>query len=166
MHESVKNYIYGTEEEKTAFLLKVGLYEKVYTPDGVDPDLSEYPFVDESTSEKKRYKKVALPVTDEEYKEIQKAYQRKKQLGENTSAGETQNNNTLATAFGVIGIIIFSVGFVLGLLFSNPNDIVNNRDAVAITTMLNTWAGYFQAGMIFIGLGEIIKLLHNINKKL
>ena len=165
MNESVKNYIYGTEEEKLAFLFKVGLYEKIYAPDGSNPDPSEYPFVDESSNEKKRYKKVALPVTEEEYKEIQKAYQMKKQLGENTSTEETQDNKT-ATAFSVICTLIFLAGFILGFVFGNQKDPVYNHDEFVFTTALITWVSFFLAGMVFIGIGEIISQLHNINEKL
>ena len=103
--------------------------------------------------------------TEEEYKEIQKAYQMKKQLGENTSTEETQDNKT-ATAFSVIGILIFLAGFILGFVFGNQKDPVYNYDKFVFTTALITWVSFFLAGMVFIGIGEIIRQLHNINEKL
>jgi len=68
-----------------------------------------------------------------------------------------QKNNGMATMCKAIAIIIFCVAFIAG--FGMGVD--GNGGAV-----FGIWAGGFFAGLAFLAIGEIIKLLSTINQKL
>lgn len=63
------------KKEKDQALIDLGLYEKVYAP-GTRCNTEEYPFWDFDVIPNRRYKKVALDITEEEYEKL-KAYLKK-----------------------------------------------------------------------------------------
>ena len=146
------------EQRKRAFLIKEGLVEKEYGP---YPTYSEdYPeFEYDETIKAYRYFKLApMAVSDEEYEELLKL-----------NNVEDEEHNKVSVALLVTAIIIFGLGFVFGIVFgvvpvekgfyySYPD--TEFSFAVAFTY----WAAAFIGGMLFLGLSEIVKLLHKQNK--
>ena len=131
------------EEEKEKTLIEFGLYEKVYSPDNTYSEefsSSEWNSVDLTT---KYFKKVPIEVTDEEYEEVRK-YSNHTPLPKNN----TPENNSIAKALTIIAYFAIIVGFISCFIFG---------------------FAYFCVGLIsgtmLLGFAEIIKLLHQINKK-
>ena len=146
MNQQVQAFL-DSEKEKALrrrqeHLIDLGFYEKVYAPD--DQSGEEYPFFDWDSDKPRYYKKVVVDVTEEEYREILKY-----------TAEPEADRNAVATILAVIAWIIFIAGFIagLGLVY----------DTFAITLLC--WLGSFISGMTFLGLSEIIKLLHAIKRK-
>lgn len=73
MHEKVAEYLARQRQKETAFrekkLVEMGLCQREYLPEGTKQTqdvVLEYPY----TEGERRYKVVAIPVTDEEWEEI------------------------------------------------------------------------------------------------
>ncbi|MEI6579130.1 MAG: hypothetical protein WCN92_06645, partial [Eubacteriales bacterium] len=69
-----------------------------------------------------------------------------------------KSDNTVAKILTVIALIIFILGFIVGLVILFTGDL-------PFGLVLSYWAGSFVSGMFFISFAEIIKLLQNISKK-
>lgn len=98
---------------------------------------------------------VPIAVTEEEYNKLLELDVEKDNI-ENTI---NQEGNGIANLFKIIGFIIFIVGAISGFVLGKTGYEFNMGIAFAL------WFGMFLSGMFYIGIGEIIKLLHQINKK-
>ncbi len=152
MHPLVKNYIYGTDKQKEDFLVNAGLYEKVYAPENESENYSVYPYKDKNNN--RRYKKVAVAVTNEELLIIKKKFEEKQNKESDKFRDDysnIDNDNKTANAIRIIGIIIFAVGFILGI-------VMGVQEENFITTIV-FWFVTTIAGIPFLGIAEIISLL-------
>lgn len=70
--------------------------------------------------------------------------------------------NGIASALTFIGIMIFIIGFLIGLIYITFG---NGEDRASFWILLLYWSGAFVTGMLFLGFAEIIKLLQKISDK-
>lgn len=173
MHELVEKYLDKMEKQKAAeeiemskqkaeaeirernkLFLKLGLYEKEYNEKNeysIEYPIREY---NSKTDTYRYYKRVPIEVTDEEYAEILK-YQKKEPEKVEVKMDE---KNTTASAFGVLAVITFVVGFIVGIiLFFNEN--------LSFLSGLSCWCGAFISGMFFVGISDALQLLTDIKNK-
>lgn len=148
MNEKIESYINEKRSKeckiKNDTLINLGLYEKEYNPEGSGTNYSEaYPEFDYKIN--KYYKKVAVECTDEEYNEILKC--------SDTSDG---GFDTIAAIFKAIAIIIYVVGFFIGLALNDEHSPI---------LMIVAWIATFIVGISYHGFGQIITLLYKIYKK-
>ncbi len=175
MHQLVQDYLNKKEKEsiersrkeKNDLLIKLGLYEKVYSEKNLYS--SEYPEREwDAKSDSNRYfKKVPVEVSDSEYAEILK-YQ-KDTSGTNNDQ-TVSYTNSLSTAFKALAWIIFIGGFISGIVFGRVEVTKGyyytyNETEFSFTLALIYWAASFIGGMFFLGFSEIIRLLTDIKHK-
>lgn len=164
MHKMAENYICEKEKqianqkqrEKNDFLLREGLYTKTYSDKAeYSPD---YPYseFDENTQQQRYYQKEPIEVTDEEYDELKKYSSARKTTAE-------KSTNAISVFLLVVAIAVFAIGLIYGII--QAGNISEYSDDVAIFVALQTWVKAFFIGSLFLGISEIIKLLHNINIK-
>ena len=157
------------QQQKIAFLTKVGLYEKVYAPDD-DTDLDEYPKTewDKENNRNRYYKIVPFEINDDEYEQIREAYN----SVESMKTDEDENStNSVATFMIVVSVLIFIAGLIAGISFGNTEKIVSGyysthtekEFSIAVASVY--WVASFISGSVFIGLAKIIKLLQKIRDK-
>ncbi|PKM72148.1 MAG: hypothetical protein CVU91_10485 [Firmicutes bacterium HGW-Firmicutes-16] len=136
-------------EKQDKHLLELCLYEKVYSPDGLDTknyNMSEYNLEEQRT---KYFKTVPIKVTDEEYSQILEA--------EKINESQNQSNsNGVATALTVIAVLTYIVGFILGLVLGNQ---------LEFSFIVIWWGAALVSGTMVLGFAEIIKLLDKISNK-
>lgn len=76
MTEKIEDFFASREaaenKKKEELLIKLGLYNKVYAPGNRSCDIDEYPYWDFNVTPNRRYKKVAIEITDEEYEKLKK----------------------------------------------------------------------------------------------
>ena len=138
------------ESERDAKLIAAGLFEKRLSPTN-KPDDPEYPFSQWNKEESRMmyYKKVAIAITDEEYTEFLKVNPT------NPVQNQEESKNGVATTLKVIAIIVYCVFALVGLISRVANFAVG----------LGVMFGGFISGSLFLGFGEIIKLLQQIYDK-
>lgn len=142
MHPQVQKYIDEKEAEKLKkkndYLIKLGLCEVVYSPDGSSQN-NEYPMFDNRSY----CKKIPYPVSDGEYKLIQ-------------SYGKAEvEKNKITSMLQIISALIFMVAFIAGFIFLEES----------LVLAFIYWISGFITGTLFLAIAEIIKLLHEINLK-
>lgn len=158
------------QQQKLAFLIKEGLYEKVYAPDDEDTDLDEYPKTewDRDNSRNRYYKIVPIEISDDEYEQIREAYNSVDSVKKDN---EENSTNSVATFMIVVAVLIYIAGLIAGISFGNAEKVVSGyysthtvkEFSVAVASIY--WAASFISGSVFIGLAEIIRLLQKINDK-
>ena len=165
MNEKVKEFIDAKKAEETKkheeeikkaqairknTLLQLGIYEKVYSPDGKYSE--EYPFYewDEKEKASKHFKKVLIDVTDEEYEEIKKYTEIKE---------EEKDKNPIAFIIRIIGIVVYVIGFIASFILGV--DEYGDISAMVLVWMIV----FFISGTFYLGFAEIIQLLDDIKKK-
>lgn len=139
-------------KKRNSVLLKLGLCEKEYAPEGKDysDGYTEYHY-DEKEGKNIYYKSVPIEVTDEEYAEILK-YASIKDTSES-------GKNGVATVLKIIGIVFYIVGFIGGCIAGAAY-----RDFDYLTA-LYYWVAGIISGTLFLGFAEVIKLLQEIRDK-
>ena len=163
MNQKVQEFInqqkiqaeYNKNMEKAKVLNDLGLYDKEYSENPAwSEEYPDYEY-DQETKEGRYFKKIPINVTDEEYAEILKYYS-------NIAINQDENNeiksgnNSIATVFTVIAVIIFIAGFFVGLYLGEEI----GYDVASIC-----WGSSFLSGMFVLGFAEIIKLLNAIKNK-
>lgn len=138
------------ESDRDARLIAAGLFEKRFSPTNKADD-PEYPFSMWNKEEQRMmfYKKVAVVLTDEEYEEFLKV------TPEAPAAVKEESGNGVATALKTIAVIIYIVCGIAGL--------IGFIDSF-VTGLVMLITG-FVSGTMFLGFGEIIKLLQQIKDK-
>ena len=177
MHEKVQAYINASKEtekrqyerEKKETLIKLGLYEKEYSPNNIWSSEYSFPQWDEKSMTTKYYKRVPCEVTDEEYQEIKKCSKDNKIREEKTDLDESQNNK-IAIALTVIAWIIFIGGFIAGIALGTTEVqegtyYTYSDTEFSFAVAFIYWCVSFISGTMFLGFAEIIKLLEAINNK-
>lgn len=160
-----------SEKEKQDLLLRVGLYDKVYSPEKFHTD--EYPHYDCTVF--KYYKKVPIDITNDEYYAIKKAVDghttnRSVYVDESTYIPE-ENGCAVATALQAFAWIIFIGGFFAGIFLANKTVDVGGyyysrtETKFMWSVALTYWCTAAVSGTILLGFAEIIKLLEAIKNK-
>lgn len=156
MHEIVRQYIENKKaearekynKEKSKKLFELGIYEKEFPADPENFDYTEYnySFYDKSTQTYKRYKRVPIEVTDDEYEEILK----------HTDNGRYNESNPVSKALCYIAVSIYVIGVIAGFFYIE----------YAFMMTLLVWLASFVSGTTMLGFSEIVKLLHEIKSKI
>lgn len=139
---------------------------------------------------KEIYKKIILdyPKSREAQKSRQRLEEMKNPIPNNNtmSSGETNINanyitqnqqNSIAQILGFIGKLTIILGIAAGLIVaalgSNSDNLLSSYSSITETRSTMAWVygitiavASFVSGAIFIGLGEVINLLHQMNQKL
>ncbi|MBO6140457.1 MAG: hypothetical protein J6O40_01575 [Ruminococcus sp.] len=135
-------------ENKAAFLDSIGIHDREYAP-SEDSVGTDYPHLDKETN--KHYKTVPATLTEEEYEEVLKSYKAVKKA-------ENQKNSS-SYVLKLCAFLIWLGGFcIVGVL---SNDEKKSDSSLIITYIIIA----FVCGMFFWALGEIIRLLNEINNK-
>lgn len=166
MHEKVKEYLDRKETEKllerNEFLIKEGLFTKIYGPEGQTYATDKYPYYEIMPDGKILfYNKVVVPVTDEEYEQILKA----KNATKKSADSKKESSDTVATVLYFVAFFLFIIGFIVGCSAGATNPASPKNDEFNLLLALIWWCGGFISGMFFIALGRIIVLLNKINNK-
>ena len=131
-----------TEEEltKQKTLIRLGLFEKEYSPE--NKYTSEYSFseFDVNTNSYKYFRKIPIHITDEEYKKLKEYI-------------NTQEKNSISSLLISIACIIYVCGFIGGIASDS------------LVLFLSIFGASFISGSLFLGISEIINLLTDIKNK-
>lgn len=136
--------------EKKDLLFSLGLFEKKYSQD--NHSTNEYPYQDFDGKVTKYYKFSALDISDEDYKKILLLQAQKEQLENNV---KDKDDNVFKYISYIISLFIFVIYFAIGL------KAIFNYDSDGVIIMFSG----FVSGCLFIGIGEILKLLVQIKNK-
>lgn len=178
MDERVKNYISQQQQlQKEKILIASGLCYKVYRPDDEpEPYNPEYPLTEfcEETGEagtqisyNKYYKMVPLDVSDDEYQKILELHQRSQLLydiQDNHNKNEKTPRNTVSTLLRVVAVLVFISGLISGFIYAGTwynGSLWGFNFWFAVLY----WIAAAAISLIFVGLSEIIKLLHTMLHK-
>lgn len=172
MHPRVVEYIterqaeikQDNEKEKQRFLLREGLFEKVYSPDGHAN--AEYAYSEWNESEKcyVYYKRVPLEVTDEEFEEMKKVYREKRR--ETSMSDALTSQNPIATLLTVIAWVSYIGLFIAGIALGRHEvGTYYTRTEFSLALALPYWIAGLVSGTLFLGFAEVIKLLTDIKQQ-
>lgn len=160
MNKMVEEYINSKRKEerekylkdKNETLIKLGIYEKVYSP--INMLSEEYPWIewDDEKEDELYYKKVAADVSDEEYEEILR-------LNKEIKQKQQSQQNPIAMTLMVIAVITYIAGFIAGIALGWDGYDFN------IMIAFIYWCVAFISGTMLLGFAEIIKLLNDIKNK-
>ena len=184
LNKKAKEAAESEQKKKDALLLKLGLYEIEYSPD--NRYSTEYPEseLDYGKGTTRYYKKVPVPISDEEYSELLK-YQKETDVENNPYTEVDENsytvsihveeqNNTVSIVFKVMAWLIFIGGFIAGIVFGQTEvskyysgiGYYSSHTEFSFAAALPYWAICFVSGMIHLGFAEIIQLLDDIKQSL
>ncbi len=159
MHEIVSQFIEKKNVEKRAVfekakakaLIDLGIYEKEFPPDPQNVDYNEYDcgFYDDATGTYKRYKRVPVEVSDEEYEEILKC------SGADL-AEENGGSNTIGSILQLFAWMVIIGGFIMGF----ANGFVYDEFIFGIAIIY--WVCSFFAGFSLLAFAEILVILQKI----
>ncbi len=142
------------EKQKEETLISLGLYEKVYSPDGQCTNEYSFSEWDENGGKFRYYKKVPFNSSDEEFEEIKKVCKIE-------TAKPATRGNSVATLLSVIAWIIYICGFIIGIgIFGR-----NSNEKGAFLSMLLYWFVALISGTIMLFLSELIKIFNDIKNK-
>jgi len=142
-------------QDRRLHLLRLGLYEKEYTDNGVS---SRYPDWDQETG--KAFRKVPINVTEEEYAAIC-SYEKEETV-------DDRAGNPMARALVVIAWITFIGGFLAGIILAVrevESGYYSTDNVFVWSVAITCWASSFISGVLFLGFAEIIKLLNAMVSK-
>lgn len=163
MNEKLKAYIDSQnqsaaqlqQKEREKALIAAGLFEKDYAPKN-NTQFEDYPEWDPKVKE--RYRKVAIPLTDDEYAEFQKYAALTK--GADSASLDNKDNKSDEDLIQKIvtgcAIMIFVLAIILGGFFFLEYNAGLGSAIFASLTVLSIFA---------LGLARIINLLNEINAK-
>ena len=138
------------KEERNKFLIREGLYEKVYPEKNEYTSEFSYTETDPNTQETKYYNKVAIDVTDEEFEEIKRALE--------SAEGEIpRDENAIADFIKAIGVLLYIAGVIAGFAIGSETE--------SFVMGLLYFVVAFISGTSFLGFSEIINLLNDIKNK-
>lgn len=141
-----KNKKYQLEKEE--LLLKLGFYEKEFSPDNkYTEDFCDSEL--DGNGNIKYYKKVPIEITDEEYEELLKY----------STEEEPSKNSILPMILTTIACTIFLFGFFAGVSYGNISGIFS------LPIALSYWSIALISGSVFLALAEIIRLLDRNNHR-
>lgn len=165
MDERIKKYIdekvtevnRKNQLEKEALLLKLGFFEKEYSPDNKYSD-EYYESESDGKGTIKYYKKVPIEINDEEYAELLKY----------STEEEPPKSSILPMILTTIACVIFLFGFLAGIAFGNvvvdPYDVLNGT-VFSFAIAFTYWSIALISGSVFLALAEIIRILDKIKNK-
>ncbi len=163
MNEKLQNFFSEQEnshtlekqKQRNEHLIDLGLYEKVYS--GKRECSEEYPFIDQ---EGNSYKKVGIPVTDDEYRRICEYAPQK--------SAKSTRADILSKALNIFAVLLIVVCFFMGLALGTQEIDMGSyfsETVFSFAAALPYWMGGIISGVLFLALAEIIRLLGRIAEK-
>lgn len=144
---------------KNAFLIKQGFCEKVYAPEQYGVNKEEFPY-SEYNQEKEAYlyyKFVPHDISDEQYTEMLSAYNAlQEELNKEDDENISESTNGMAIFMTIVAVTIYIVGLVAGIVIGKNF----GGYWFSWTSASICWFAGFVYGSLFLGLSEVIKLLH------
>lgn len=167
MNKKAQEYIASKKKElseikfsdRESFLIGQELYDKVYAPNQDNVDRTEYPYYDrnEEDGSPLYYKAVAISLTDKEYEEVYAAYKAvEDELETEDDEEENISKNNMAVFMTIVAITIYIVGLVAGIVIGKNF----GGYWFSWTSASICWFAGFVYGSLFLGVSEIIRLLH------
>ncbi len=147
MNEKVKKFLEDNKNielrEKENNLIKLGLCEREYRPEGYKDKEKKYRNYDEESG--KYYRNIPLDIDDEEYFELMKTTKAKLML-------ENDEQETgVPVIYSIISVIILICGVIIGFVYL--------FDSVVVSLLI--WMFVLQ----MYSMGKIVEYLHGISKK-
>jgi hypothetical protein len=158
MNQKAQKYI---TSKKETFLIKQGLCEKVFAPNPEQFGINhtEYPYSERSEKDGSTvyYKLVPIELTDEEFEQVYSAFKAvEDELGKEDSEDSAKHTNGIAIFMTVVAVVIYIVGLVVGIVIGNSLGGYH----FSWTSASICWFAGFVYGSLFLGVSEVIKLLH------
>lgn len=135
-------------KQKNQTLINAGLYEKV--PLSSDEEVPEYMVVYDKLG--RRFRAVPIDVTDEEFEAIRKY----------SSVSKGNKRNRIGIALKIVAILFFVVSVIFFMLALATDSYF--REDIKILYFAYCIASII-IGILFLGFGEIIRLLQNLTNK-
>ena len=170
MNKKAQEYINSKKKEleeikssdRESFLVEQELYEKVYAPDQFGIDHTEYPHCErnEKDGSSLYYKIIPISLTDKEYDEVYAAYKAvEDELDKEDREDDAKSTNGVAIFIMIVAVTIYIAGFVGGIVLGNN---MRHYGFSWISASI-CWGVAFVCGSLFLGMSEVIKLLHSQN---
>ncbi len=160
MNEQINTYILRKKKEQKSIidqmLVSEGIYKKVPYEPSCDAKL-EF-----EVKTQQYFHKKPIKLTDEEYEQIKVICEETEQLRRNCQTEKIvqYKNSAIATALKVVAVLIFIVGFIIGLVLC---DATNWNDP---TVVIVSWVMSLISGLLFLASAKIIDLLNEIKHRL
>lgn len=137
-------------------LVSEGIYEKVPCDPSSDAK-SEF-----EVETQQHFHKKPIKLTDEEYEQIKVICEETEQIRRNCQSEKIvqYKNPAIATTLKVVAVLIFIVGFIIGLVLC---DATNWKDP---TVVIVSWVMSLISGLLFLASAKIIDLLNEIKHRL
>lgn len=170
MNQKAQKYITSKKKElkrikaseRESFLIKQGLCEQVFAPNPEQFGINhtEYPYSErnEQNGSTVYYKLVPIDLTDEEFAEVYSAFKAvEDELDKEDGKDVPKSTNGIAIFMTVVAVTIYIVGLVVGIVLGNNLGHYSHFEWVSASAC---WFASFAYGSLFLGVSEIIKLLH------
>lgn len=169
MNQKAQKYITSKKKElqkikvseKESFLIEQGLCEKVFAPNPEQFGINhtEYPYYDynEDSNTYGYYKAIPIDLTDEEFAEVYSAFKAvEDELDKEDGKDVPKSTNGMAVFMTIVAITIYIVGLVAGIVIGKNF----GGYWFSWTSASICWFAGFVYGSLFLGVSEIIRLLH------
>lgn len=155
--------------EKNRLLEHVGLYEIEYASRMNSPEqLNLYPYSETVDGVTKRYRKIYLDVTDEEYQALKDA------VGTITEEKEQQKERflqfdadisescTLAKILCILAVVLYFSFFILGFVMGNSSvtNVLSGHREFSFGTAFIYWIAGVFSGTLLLGFSDIVDQQH------
>lgn len=170
MNQKAQKYITSKKKElqkikvseKESFLIEQGLCEKVFAPNperfGINH--TEYPYGERNEQDGSTvyYKLTPIDLTDEEFEQVYSAFKAvDDELNKEDNQDTSKPTNGMAVFMTIVAVTIYIVGLVVGIVLGNNLGHYSHFEWVSASAC---WFASFAYGSLFLGVSEIIKLLH------
>ena len=174
MNKKVQEYINSKQKElneilttkkqsaKESFLIEEGFCNKVYAPESGEFSKSEYSY-SEYDKEKEAYfyyKLVPMDISDEDYESMLSAYNAvEDELDDEDDDDEEEDipKNNIAIFMTVVSVSVYIVELVVGIILGKNLGYYSSFEWISASIC---WFAGFVYGSLFLGVSEVIKLLH------
>lgn len=155
MNEQISTYILEKKKEQKSIIDQMLISEGIYIKKTYDPYSNTKAEYDVKT--KQYVQKEPIKLTDEEYEQIKVICEETERLRQNCQTKDTdQCNSAIATVLKVVAVLIFIVGFIIGLVLCEAT---RWKDP---TILIVSWVMSLISGLLFLSFAKIINLLNDI----
>lgn len=175
MNKQVQEYINSKKKEleeiqkekkqsaKESFLIEEGFCNKVYAPESGEFSKAEYHY-SEYDKEKEAYfyyKLVPMDISDEDYESMLSAYNAVEDESDDEDDDDEEEEdipkNNIAIFMTVVSVSVYIVGLVVGIVLGKNLGHYSHFEWISASIC---WFAGFVYGSLFLGVSEVIKLLH------
>ena len=149
------------ERKKQALIEKTGLFRKEYSKDSKAYN-DEYPYAEFSEDSNRYYKKVSVPITDEEYEQLRDLDEQMreidleiKEFNAKIDVSTSEGQSGYEIVLIIIAVLVFISGFITGCAW-----MYMGRGGYGVLI----WIGSFASGFPFLAFAKMISLLNSIKR--